>query len=393
MLLFLFAATFHDDVLPVLERRCQPCHRAGEIGPMALTTYAESRPWAKAIREQVLRGRMPPWFAEAGGPFANDPRLTDTEKRVLVDWADGGAPAGPPRASRPWTPGWQIPPPDAVAAMPRPFAVPARGAVDYQFFVVPLGYAEDRWVTHAEIRPGERRAVHHVVAYVRERGDPWPGNGRRVTTSDILAIYTPGQPAFAAPPGMAKKIPAGADLVLQIHYTAFGKAAADRTRVGLRFAPAAPARRVLTLQLNNAAFRIPPHDRAARVSATGTLPAEVMLLSMFPHMHLRGVAFEYEILGGEGRVETLLRVKPYDYFWQLDYRLAAPRVLPAGTRLRATGWYDNSRGNPRNPDPEAEVGYGEQAWEEMMIGFFDVAVDPALDKRALFDLRRSNPVP
>jgi hypothetical protein len=388
MLLLLLAVTFHEDVQPVLERRCQACHRAGEIGPMPLTTYREVRPWARAIREQVLRGSMPPWFAAAGGPFANDPRLTDAEKRVIAAWVDRGAPAGPARPPREWTPGWQIPPPDLVAEIPRAFPVPAAGAVDYQFFVLPLGSAGDRWVTHAEIRPGERRAVHHVVAYVRERGDPWPGNGRRVTTNDILAVYTPGQPAFAAPAGMAKKIPAGADLVLQIHYTAFGKAVRDRTRIGLKFAAGPPRQRVLTLQLNNAEFRIAPGDRAARVSATGTLPADVTLLSLFPHMHLRGTAFEYEILGGEGRVETLLRVQPYDYFWQLDYRLAAPRLLPAGTRLRATGWYDNSRGNPRNPDPEAEVGYGEQAWEEMMIGFFDVAVDPALDKKALFELRR-----
>lgn len=392
----LLGATFYGEVLPVLQRRCQSCHRPGEAAPMPLLTYQEARPWAKAIRQAVLSRRMPPWFAAYSSvPLENNPSLSADEIRVIDEWASHGAPAGDPKIAPPppaFTEGWNIPQPDLTVRMPAPVAVPAREELDYQFVILPLGLHEDRWVQAAEIRPGVRGIVHHAVAYIREPGSDWlrgaapgkPFSQPGVTRSDILAIYAPGQPAMRCPPGMAKKIPAGSDLVLQMHYTPNGAAVEDRTSVGIVFAGSPPQKRVLTLQLGTTAFRIPAGDRDYRVSVSGTLPNEALLLSLFPHMHLRGKAFEYSIAAPGGRYETLLRVAPYDFYWQLDYRLAQPRLLPKGTRLVCTAWYDNSPGNPRNPDPGEDVVYGEQSRDEMMVGFFDVAVPAGVDKFQFF---------
>jgi hypothetical protein len=236
-------------------------------------------------------------------------------------------------------------------------------------------------VRAAAIMPGHRAIVHHVVAYIREPGDTWLHGP---TTNDMLVVYAPGQPEMVCLPGMAKKIPAGADLVLQIHYTPNGHAVDDRTSIGIRFAQSPPEKRVLTLQLNAVDFEIPVGEANHRVTVSGTLPNDCLLLSLFPHMHLRGKAFEYAIIEAGGRVETLLRVAPYDFAWQLNYRLAGPRLLKKGTRLRATAWYDNSPNNPRNPDPTVDVSYGEQSTQEMMVGFFDVAVPAGMDKAGFF---------
>ncbi|WP_321476043.1 thiol-disulfide isomerase [uncultured Paludibaculum sp.] len=362
---------------------------------MPLLTYQEARPWAKAIRQAVVLKKMPPWFAAAGGPFHNNPSLTTKEIETIEAWVEAGAPRGAGKdAPKPvrWQEGWNIPSPDLVVTAPKPFPVPASGAVDYQFLILPLRTLEDHWVTAAEIRPGARSAVHHIVAYIRDPDSPWLKDAPRnqafraegVTTSDILAIYTPGQAPFVAPEGMAKKLRAGAELVLQFHYTPNGRAEMDQTSVGLVFTGKAPAKRVLTLQMGNAEFHIPPGDPNYRVTVGGTLPNDALLLSMFPHMHLRGKAFEYDLTAEGGRDETLLRVAPYSFQWQLNYILEQPRLLPKGTHLRWTAWFDNSASNPSNPDPAKDVSYGEQSWDEMMIGFFDVAVDPKLDKSAFF---------
>lgn len=397
------APTFHADILPILQRRCQTCHREGEIGPMPLRTYRQARPWARAIRESAKLRRMPPWYAErASVQFENDPTLTREEIALIDQWATAGAPEGSPATAPPpveWPPGWSLAQVDHTVAMPRAIPIPARGELDYQWMIVPLGFAEDRWVAAAEIRPSARDAVHHIVAYIREPGSDWlrdkpvgeafthPG----VTTSDILALYTPGTGAMRLPAGMAKFIPAGSDLVLQFHYTPNGRATRDRTTVGLTFASEPPAKRVLTLQMGTVDFRIPPHAANHRVAVFGTLPGDALLLSLMPHMHLRGKAFDFEIIEPGGRVETLLRVAPFHFYWQLSYRLAEPRLLRQGTRLRFTAWYDNSANNPLNPDPGAEVTYGEQSREEMMVGFFDVAVDPSFDKQRFFSSRPPAP--
>jgi len=377
---------------------------------MSFLTYAETRPWAKAIREAVLSHKMPPWFADPNfGHFANDRSLSKEEIDRLVNWVDSGAMEGNPKdgpSPRQWPQHWNIEAPDRVFEMPKAFPIPAGGAIEYQYMILPTGFAEDKWVDQVEVRPSDRSTVHHAVVYIREPGSKWLAgkptgamfalpaspdhrpNPASFTTSDILLVYTPGNSYASWRPGMAKKIKAGSDLVLQMHYTANGKPAADRTRVGLVFAKQPPQRALLTLQMGNDKFVIPPGDANYRVPVSGTLPNDALLISLFPHMHLRGKAFEYQILGGNGAVETLLKVNNYDFNWQINYRLAEPRLIKAGTRLLWAGYFDNSANNPRNPDPSAEVRYGEQSWEEMMIGFFDVAVDPALDKPAFFERKR-----
>jgi len=395
ILALLATVTFHADIEPLLQRHCQSCHRPGEIGRMPLLTYEQARPWAKAMMQAVALKKMPPWFAEKGGPFLHEARLSPAEIRVFSEWAQAGAPRGQKDLAKPpkqWTEGWNIPVPDAVLAAPKPFQVPARGEVDYQLMILPETFSEDKWVSAVELRPSARDAVHHIVAYVRERGDDWLKDKPRgeyfptehSTRSDILSVYTPGQTPFIAREGMAKKLPAGAEVVLEVHYTPSGQARQDRTQVGLVFSKSPPRLRVLSLQMNQTSFLIPPHEANHRVSVSGTLPNDALLLAMFPHMHLRGKAFEYAVAGAGGRYDTLLLVAPYDFFRQLRYELAEPRRLAAGTRLLCTAWYDNSANNPRNPDPGAEVRYGLQSREEMMVGFFDVAVSPDIDKRTFF---------
>ncbi len=386
------AVTYHADVEPLLQKHCIRCHRAGEVAPMQFDSYASTRPWAAAISEQVGLRRMPPWFATGmpRGHFANDPSLTEKEIATIRQWVASGAQEGTPepnRAPRIWPSGWNLQRRDAVFEMAAPFEIPASGAVDYQYFIVPTNFAQDRWVQGAEIRPGARSNVHHVVVYVREKSSPWlrDGNMTIPPKSDILLIYTPGSEARTLPNGMAKKVDSGSDLVFQIHYTTNGHAAQDRTRIGLQFAPAAPAKRVLTLQMGNSTFRIPPGDANYPVLVRGTLPNDAELLSMFPHMHLRGKAFEYRIVPPRGPAQVLLHVEPYDFFWQLDYVLPQPLELAAGTKFEWEAWFDNSVNNTRNPDAKAAVQYGEQSWEEMMIGFFEVAVPAGITKDQFFE--------
>ncbi|HLH05435.1 MAG TPA: hypothetical protein VKX25_21885 [Bryobacteraceae bacterium] len=398
---------FYRDVLPLLEQHCQSCHRSGEMASMAFETYAQTRPFARSIAEAAASRKMPPWFADSCcGHFANDPSLKPEEIATLEAWADANAPAGDPQdAPRPrhWTRGWNIAVPDRVFTMPVAKHLPASGDVPYQYVILPTGFQKDRWVSMSEIRPSNRMVVHHAVAYIRPPGSSWLRGApvgkpfsaddlattqlRRDamwTTSDILLVYAPGSLPDSWPAGFAKLIPAGSDIVLQLHYTTHGHAAEDQTSIGLVFAKSAPQKRVLTLQLTNDSFVIPPEDPDYRVEVHGTLPNDALLLSFFPHMHLRGKSFEYNIVAPHGRIRTLLRIPHYDFYWQLSYRLAQPIPLRGGTVLQAVATFDNSRNNAHNPDPESEVRWGEQTWAEMMVGFFDVAVDPAIDKRQFF---------
>jgi hypothetical protein len=403
------APVFYRDVLPILQNRCQECHRAGEIAPMAFVTYEQTRPWARAIRDVVKSRKMPPWFADepadeagdgaadrlaarhtdepgrrAAPRFLNDRRLTAAEIATLVGWAESGAARGDPHDApqpRAWPDGWNVGKPDQIFEIPKAFTVPAKGEVEYQYFAVPTGFKEDRWVQGIEVRPGSRKAVHHVVVYIREPGSTWTHGP---TKADILQVWAPGTAAEIWPDGMAKLIPAGSDLVFEIHYTPNGKVTVDRTRVGLVFAKSRPAKRVMTLQMSNERFVIPPDERNYRVTVWGSLPNDALVLGFFPHMHLRGKAFEFTRIREDGQPETLLKVSHYDFYWQLAYRLAKPLELKKGTRLQWVAWFDNSANNPRNPDPSAEVRYGQQSREEMMIGFFDVAVDADLDKSRFF---------
>ncbi|MGA2095438.1 MAG: thiol-disulfide isomerase [Candidatus Acidiferrum sp.] len=406
--------TFYRDVLPILQERCQICHRAEGIAPMRFETYEETRPYAAALAAAVQAKSMPPWFADPQvGHFSNDPSLASGQIAALVAWAKAGAPEGNAQdapAPRRWAEGWTIPPPDAILKMPRGVALPASGDVEYTYEIVPTGFREDRWVRAVEILPLLRANVHHAVVYVRPPDSQWMRHapigvpftsstltdpddrrGAHWTDSDVLLVYAPGSSPDHWPDGLAKFIPAGSDLVFQMHYTTNGRAASDRTSVGLIFSKQPPAQRVLTLQLTNDHFVIPPGVPDYRVEARGTLPNDATLLSFFPHMHLRGKRFEYNIIHHEKmpdarpdqEIEPLLRVN-YHFHWQMSYRLAEPRLLKAGTELQAVAWYDNSRGNAHNPDPDAAVRWGEQTYDEMMVGFFDLAVAANLDKRSYF---------
>jgi len=357
---------------------------------------------------------MPPWFADPHiGRFSNDPSLSAEQVAELAAWADSGAPAGDPHDAPPphhWAESWSIPQPDLVLKMPKAVPIPAGGDVEYTYEIVPTGFKEDRWVRAVEILPSLRTNVHHAVVYVRPPDSKWMQHapvgapftastltdpddrkGAHWTDSDVLLVYAPGSSPDNWPDSMAKFIPAGSDLVFQMHYTTNGHAGSDQTSVGLIFSKHAPAERVLTLQLTNDHFVIPPGAPDFRVEARGTLPNDATLLSFFPHMHLRGKRFEYNIIhrkkgasaGPDQEIEPLLDVH-YHFHWQMSYRLAKPRLLKAGTELQAVAWYDNSRDNPHNPDPEAAVRWGEQTYDEMMVGFFDVAVAANLDKHSYF---------
>jgi len=400
-------ATFWRDVLPIIQQHCQVCHRQGEIGPMPLLTYRQVKPYAHAIQKVTRQHSMPPWFADPQfGHFADDPSLTAQEIATLSAWADAGAPAGNPHDAPPpkvWAQGWVIPQPDLVLSMPKPVQIPAHGDVEYTYEIVPTGFSEGKWVRMAEVRPLSRANVHHAVVYIRPPGSKWlqhapvgvpftastltDAQDRRDshwTDTDALLVYAPGSSPDRWPDGLAKFIPAGSDLVFQMHYMAMGGPARDQTSVGLIFAKQPPAQRVLTLQLTNDRFVIPPGVDDFRVEVHGTLPNDATLLSFFPHMHLRGKQFEYNLIRPDGSViETLLRVH-YDFHWQLSYRLATPRFLKAGTELQAVAWFDNSKNNPHNPDPTQTVTWGDQTYDEMMVGFFDVGVPAGMDKAHFF---------
>jgi hypothetical protein len=400
------APVFYRDVLPILQDHCQSCHRAEGIGPMPLETYKQAARRARDIARMTASRKMPPWFASSDvGHFANDPSLTEPQITTLVNWAFEGTLEGNLReapAPRNWVGGWNIPKPDYITKMSVGVEIPARGDVDYTYEIIPTGFKEDKWVRMAQVLPSSPQFVHHAVIYIRPPSSDWlrgapirtPFTAASLkdenlrhqahwTDSDMLLVYAPGSSPDNWPAGMAKFIPAGSDLVFQMHYTTNGKPGADQTSVGMVFATESPAQRVITLQLTNDSFVIPPGAENYPVEVRGSLPNDATLLSFFPHMHVRGKAFEYNIVRPDNSKEALLHVN-YDFFWQLSYKLAEPRPLKAGTVLQAIGVFDNSKNNPHNPDPRKIVRWGDQTYEEMMVGFFDIAVPAALDKQKYF---------
>ena len=388
------AVTFSKDVAPILAKNCQGCHRPGEAAPMSLLTYQEARPWAKAIREAVILKRMPPWDADPHvGNFSNDRSLSQSEIDKVVAWADGGALEGDPKmAPKParFVDGWNIGTPDLVLEMPVEYQVPASGTIRYEYFDIPTKFTEDKWVQMAEVRPGNRAVVHHVIAFVKEPKKPGEapaareGRRGREDGREFLVGYAPGSVPEVMAPGQAKLIKAGSEIVFQVHYTANGTAAVDRSKIGLTFAKEPPRQRVMTLQAGNHDFVIPAGAENEEVEARMTLRSDVTLTSLFPHMHLRGKDFEYRVVMPDGRKETLLRVPKYSFSWQLSYDLAKPMFLPKGAVIECTAHYDNSVNNKYNPDATKEVRWGDQSWEEMMIGFFNVAFDANTDPKTIW---------
>lgn len=382
------APTFNKDIAPIFAQNCMSCHRPGEIAPMSLLTYKEVRPWAKAIREQVAKREMPPWHADPQhGQWSNDRRLSQKEIDTILAWVEGGAAEGAAKDLPPtpkFATGWQIGEPDAIFQMPTEFTVPATGAVSYQYFTVPTNFKEDRYVTAMEARAGALEVVHHIVIYVRE-----PGTGARPTQrqdigTGLLGALSPGMTPFIAQAGTAKLIKAGSSLVFQMHYTPSGKEMKDRSLVGLKFAKAPVAKVITTTAAWDPHFRIPPGAPNHEVKAYYEVEQDIEIVSLMPHMHVRGKDYTYRAIYPDGRTEILLSVPRYDFNWQVYYYPKQPIRLPKGTKIEGLAHYDNSTRNALNPDPNKEVRFGEQTWEEMMNGFFDyIVVAPSATKGAV----------
>ena len=373
------AVTFTKHVARILQTHCQECHRPGQIGPMALMEYDKVVAWSGTIREVVEEERMPPWFADPRhGKFANDRRLSREDRATLLAWIDGGTPRGddkdmpPPRR---FPEGWTIGKPDLVLRMPRSFEIPAetpRGGVPYQYFVVPTGFTEDKWVVRAEARPDAAAVVHHMVIFVLPPGQRFNPDAPGAT----LCGMAPGDMPLMLANGLAKKVPAGSKLIFQMHYTPNGKAFRDRSSVGLIFAREKPKRQVLTKPIHNIRFilrgdRIPAGADNYQIEGTFTFPKNARIVAFMPHMHLRGKDFLYEAIYPNGKKEVLLSVPRYNFNWQSVYRFAEPLWMPQGTKIHCVAHFDNSEKNPHNPDPKVAVYWGDQTWQEMMVGWMD----------------------
>jgi hypothetical protein len=429
--------TFTKDVAPILFANCTTCHRPGEIAPMSLLTYKDARPWARSIASHVKNGTMPPWHADPSvGQFANERRLTDAQKTTIAQWVDAGAPEGDAKDLPPapqYAQGWRIGQPDAILEMQEDYPIPAKGEVPYVYFEVPANFAEDRWIKSWEMRPGNPAVVHHVIVYVRPPqpagapaaagaqptpsaggaqrpqpvftfaegtdipagqtgGPPLPEGERKPLppnyrprprgVSSSIGGYVPGNSTRTFPEGTAMRLPAGSTLVFQMHYTTIGEATSDRTKLGLMFAKEPPKMALTGTALVNGALHIPPGAPDHKVDAEVTINRDVLLFSMTPHTHVRGKRWFYEAIYPDGRREPILSVPNYDFEWQHEYLFKQPLKLPAGTKIHATAWYDNSPANKSNPDPKKDVWWGDQTWEEMMFTAMTFHVLPAAPQTA-----------
>lgn len=423
--------TFSKDIAPIFNKSCAECHRPGESAPFSTLSYKDVRPWAKSIKEKVANRVMPPWHADPHfGEFKNNPSLTQAEIDTITAWVDGGAVEGNPKDLPPapkFTEGWGIPTPDLVIQIPEEYAYKP-GADEYQYFDVPTNFTEDRYVSMAEARPGNRKIVHHIIAFIVPKGAPTMAgtpeqrqkmmeaalknspmyrdgflmrmkpdqpveddgcgpNGRRGGGDNMLVGYAPGRNPDVYAPGTARKIPAGATVRFQIHYSnqtlGNDKVEKDRSMIGLVFAKEPPQRLVTTNSIANIFFKIPAGAENHKVTACRTFKRDTTLYALEPHMHLRGKAMEYKAFYPDGKSEVLLNVPAYDFAWQTNYLLKQPKRLPAGTRLMVTGYFDNSAKNKFNPDPTKDVRHGEPTYDEMMMGFIDYVTEmPAVAKLA-----------
>ena len=377
------AITYSKDIAPIFRDACVQCHREGEIGPFPMTQYSEIAGWAEMIAEVVAEKRMPPWHASAEyGSFANDCSLSAAQRDLVLKWVAAGAPEGNPAdlpEPRHYIDGWQLPKePDVVFNVsPKPYQVPATGEVKYQYFLVDPDFKEDKWVSAAQIIPGNRSVVHHILVFARSKAERGELGGER----GFLFGYVPGSLAQPYPSGSAKRIPAGSQLVFQVHYTPIGTAQSDQSKLGIVFAdPSLVEREVKTTSAVQTRLNIPPGDANYTVSAElpGGLP-DCELLGMAPHMHLRGKSFRYTLVGADKSHKILLDVPRYDFNWQTAYRFAQPVKITSGSTILCDAAFDNSAANLNNPDPTARVRWGDQTEDEMMIGYFDILIPKGSD--------------
>lgn len=370
------APTFTRDVAPILYEHCVECHRQGMFAPMSLMTYEEVRPWVASIKRRVERREMPPWFTDsAPGVFKNDARLSPAEIDTLVAWANAGAAKGDdkdlPKAPT-FTEGWTIGQPDEIFTA-QSYTVPASGTIPYMNLRIPMSVARDRYIQAIEIRPSNRSVVHHIIANAQPSGTAVVAEGG--PNSINLVGITPNKPGVRYDPGTARVIPAGYDLVLSVHYTAIGVETVDQTRVGIIWAKERPQRISATSSITDTRFVIPPGNPNYEVRSSRTFENETRITALMPHMHVRGRSMKYIAHYPNGTSAVLLDVPKFDFNWQINYQLVKPIILPKGTRLEVIATFDNSPGNRYNPDPSSEVRWGDQSWEEMMIGWYYVETD------------------
>jgi peroxiredoxin len=375
--------TYANQISRIMQKNCQECHRPGQIGPFSLMTYKQAASWAGTIREVVEDGRMPPWHADPHfGKFANDRRLSQTDKENLIAWIDQGSPKGDDKdlpAPKEWVEGWSIGKPDAVFSLPEAVEVPAEApkyGVPYKYFSVETDFPEDRWIERAEAKPDATEVVHHIIVFILAPGKKFE---QRDPGQRVLCGTAPGDMPYIAPAGAAKKLPKGSKLVFQMHYTPNGKAAKDRSSVGLVFAKTKVERQVRTMPILNPRINIQPGDSNYQIESEFTFKEDARILSFMPHMHLRGKDFKYEAVYPDGKKEVLLSVPRYNFNWQSVYRLQEPVAVAKGTKIHCVAHFDNSDKNPNNPDPTKVVRWGDQTWEEMMIGWMDFVYDQKLE--------------
>ena len=419
--------TFNRDVLPILQKNCQICHRPGQMAPMSFLTYQGTRPWAKAMKTATASRKMPPWFADPQvGHFTNDRSLRQSDIDTIAKWADNGAPEGDAKDAPPpieWAEGWQIKP-DIILEGPST-DVPARpknNVVEWTTVTIPSGFTRDTWITSVQIKPSHPEVTHHIclgfnphtpdVEYnvpiwldkVRdEEGSAIPDKGptfglgprRGLLQSVAEDCYLPGNPAADYRPfGAAKQVRAGSDIALNLHYTPNGNAITDHVQIGFTVAKEPPQRRYASFSLSAptdpAKFAIPPNDgNWLSPPAEGEFAHDAELVFMMPHMHLRGKDMTYTLEYPDGRKEVVLSVPHYDFNWQLGYNTSIK--VPKGTKLRVDAHFDNSPNNRFNPNPNKTVYYGEMTWEEMMFPFFGVVVEKNRDPRTIMVRRVPGP--
>jgi len=362
--------TYSNQIARILNNRCVSCHRDGEVAPFPLTSYEEVNGWGEMMCEVIDKGQMPPWFANPEyGEFKNDCRMSEEEKQQMHQWVANGSPEGDP-ADLPEPPqfaeGWQIPEPDEVFTMNEEgYDVQAEGVVEYLYFTVDPGWTEDKWIKAAEARPDNRGVVHHIIVYAI------PPDGDTRIRRKSVAGFAPGGRGRVYQEGVASFVAAGSKLVFQMHYTPNGSPQHDKSYVGFVFADESEVERQASGGLvGNWTFAIPPNDPNHKIVGEREFKEDMLLTDMLPHMHLRGKSYRYTAVYPDGNEEILLDVPNYDFNWQLRYEFVEPKLIPKGTILRGTAYYDNSEDNIANPDPNDTVRYGDQTWEEMMHGFY-----------------------
>ncbi|HVR30578.1 MAG TPA: cytochrome c [Thermoanaerobaculia bacterium] len=400
------AVTWSEDVAPIVFANCVQCHRPGEVAPMSLLDYSSARPWAKSIRRMVEARLMPPWGADPHvGKWANDMSLTDEEIATLVAWVEQGAPEGDRAAlvEAPTFPeGWRLGPPDYVIELD-PVTVPGDSEDLFPEQWVELSdLTETRWVRAIELLPGDRRVTHHFLATYNQGEKGATGRGQFETGagrggSGIFTVWTAGMQPYEFPEGMGRLVGPGTRILVNSHYHPVGEDTVDRTRIGLYFGEGELRKEVATLAIVNTGLRIPPGDPAYSIMGFHVFDNDSHLLAFSPHMHVRGKAMRYELVRPDGKRETLLDVPRYNYNYQWLYYPAEAIAVPAGSKLEVTATWDNSEGNPANPDPGAEIVYRGDTLNEMFVGFFEAIEDegvyanprPPIEK--LTDLLRAHP--